>query len=159
MVDGTKRSESSTQPEENLLTKLINYMRTKKGVILCSEIVLSTIIIICFSCSLYGRYIVVAIYELVSTLIIFIIFVLELQSTFRFINFPWTDFFRAASSCIIIFIISVVCVVSWRTDSPQLTGGVFGLLAALVYGYDAYIIITDIKSNKDQHRNVLVVSV
>ncbi|KAL6458846.1 hypothetical protein MHYP_G00323180 [Metynnis hypsauchen] len=121
--------------------------------------VLCTIIIICFSSSWFGQYIIVAIYQLVSTLIIFIIFALELQSTFRFINFPWTDFFRAASSCIIIFIISILCMASRFTDKPQIAGGLFGLLVVLVYGYDAYIIIMNIKKNKDQHSNVLVVSV
>ncbi|KAL7885022.1 hypothetical protein AOLI_G00077920 [Acnodon oligacanthus] len=37
MADGT-RSEPSTQAEENLLTKFINYMRTTKGAVLCTEI-------------------------------------------------------------------------------------------------------------------------
>ncbi|XP_066500964.1 proteolipid protein 2 [Hoplias malabaricus] len=153
-------ADDNTQGPQSLQGQsIINYIKTRKGIILLTESVLSLFIIICFSCSLYGQYIMVPIWELVSTLIIFFIFALDLQNLFKFINFPWTDFFRAITSCIIYFIISLLCVFSRWKDGPQITGGIFGIMAAVVYGYDVFLILTDIKINKRQNENVVIVGV
>ncbi|KAG9270711.1 proteolipid protein 2 isoform X1 [Astyanax mexicanus] len=137
-------------PQNNTMQKMIDYTTsTRKGGILMAEIVLSIIVVICFAVSVFGYYILAGVWELISTIIIFIIFSLELQTTFRFINFQWTDFFRAISSCLLFFIVSIICVASKWSDTPQIVGGVFGFLASLLYGHDTYLILTEIRASKD----------
>ncbi|XP_049342064.1 proteolipid protein 2 isoform X2 [Astyanax mexicanus] len=85
-------------PQNNTMQKMIDYTTsTRKGGILMAEIVLSIIVVICFAVSVFGYYILAGVWELISTIIIFIIFSLELQTTFRFINFQWTVFGFLAS--------------------------------------------------------------
>ncbi|XP_072537322.1 proteolipid protein 2 [Salminus brasiliensis] len=142
---------ADTPSQENMMQKTFIYTTiTKKGLILMAEIVLSISVIICFSMSVFGYYIMAAVWELISTFIIFMIFSLELQTTFRFINFPWTDFFRAITGCLIYFIVSLLCVAGRWIDNPQIIGGVIGLLASPLYGYDAYVTLTEIRTSKER---------
>ncbi|KAK1801283.1 hypothetical protein P4O66_022967 [Electrophorus voltai] len=149
MVESDEPNDS-TPSDVNSIEKLKKYIKTSKGTILIAEIVLCVIIIICYAVSVFGRYIIVAIFEMVSSLIFFIIFALELQKMIVFISLIWMDFFRALTSCLVFIITSLICVASQWSDTPQRTGGVLGILAALLYGYDAYLTIIEIKKNKSR---------
>ncbi|XP_077078844.1 proteolipid protein 2, partial [Siphateles boraxobius] len=105
---------------------------------------LCLIVIICKAVSL-GCYLWSPIIELVWAIIIFIVYGMDLEIQL----FPWTDFFRAITGSLILFITSLVCI-SWAWD---ISGeAIFGLMAAAVLGYDAFSIIKYIKELKEQGR-------
>ncbi|KAJ8393473.1 hypothetical protein AAFF_G00059460 [Aldrovandia affinis] len=137
-------------PVANCMEKLKNYVRTRKGTILATEILLSFIILICYAASQYGGYSAVAICEMVFAIIIMTIFTLEMDKQFLVINWPWTDFLRAAIGAALYLITSLICVIGGSGDGARIAGGVFGLLAGVLFGYDAYITFMVIKDNR-QH--------
>ncbi|KAG5838437.1 proteolipid protein 2 [Anguilla anguilla] len=132
------------------IEKLKSYVRTRKGTILTAEIVLSFIIIICYAASFYGGYSAVAICEMVFAIIIMVVFVMELDKQLLVISWPWTDFIRAAIGSVLYLITSLICVIGGSGDGARIAGGVLGLLAGILFGYDAYLTFMTIKGNR-QH--------
>ncbi|XP_057685636.1 proteolipid protein 2-like [Corythoichthys intestinalis] len=132
------------------LERLKSYVRTQKGMILAAEIVISFIIIICYAASLYGGYSTVAICELVFAAIFFGIFMMDLDKQFQLVNWMWSDLFRAGIGAILYIITSLVCVIGGSGDGARIAGGVFGLVASLLFAYDTYTIFLQIKSTR-QH--------
>ncbi|XP_051964816.1 proteolipid protein 2-like isoform X1 [Xyrauchen texanus] len=141
-------AETDASPFANCLEKLKNYVRTRKGTILAAEILISFIIIICYAASMYGGYSAVAICEMVFAIIFFVIFMMELDKQFLVVNWPWSDMFRAGIGALLYLITSLICVIGGSGDGARIAGGVFGLLAGILFGYDAYTIFMGIKSNR-----------
>uniref|UniRef100_A0A3P9HE13 Proteolipid protein 2 n=1 Tax=Oryzias latipes TaxID=8090 RepID=A0A3P9HE13_ORYLA len=141
---------TGTSPAANCLEKLKSYVKTPKGFILFAEILISFIIIICYAASHYGGYSAVAICEMVFAIIFFIIFMMELDKQFLVVNWVWSDFFRATIGAALYIITSLICVIGGAGDGARIAGGVFGLIAGLLFGYDAYTIYLQLKSNR-QH--------
>uniref|UniRef100_A0A3P9M743 Proteolipid protein 2 n=1 Tax=Oryzias latipes TaxID=8090 RepID=A0A3P9M743_ORYLA len=141
---------TGTSPAANCLEKLKNYVKTPKGFILFAEILISFIIIICYASSRYGGYSAVAIVEMVITIIFFVVFMMELDKQFLVVNWVWSDFFRATVGAALYIITSLICVIGGAGDGARIAGGVFGLIAGLLFGYDAYTIYLQLKSAK-QH--------
>ncbi|CAB1329942.1 unnamed protein product, partial [Coregonus sp. 'balchen'] len=106
------------------LEKLKGYVKTRKGTILAAEILISFIILICYAASLYGGYSAVAICEM--------------------------DFIRATIGAALYLITSLICVIGGAGDGARIAGGVFGLLAGILFAYDAYTIFLVLKSTR-QH--------
>ncbi|XP_051865792.1 proteolipid protein 2-like [Pristis pectinata] len=100
--------------------------------------VTSLIVFICFCASAYGGYPTAPIVELILSVIFFVIFMNQFDKSLSFIHWPWTDFIRCGLAVIIYIIISILAIVS--RVGAQITGGVFGLLAAAIFAYDAYLI-------------------
>ncbi|XP_029292432.1 proteolipid protein 2b [Cottoperca gobio] len=134
----------------NCLQKLKSYVNTPKGVILAAEIVISFIIIICFAASYYGGYSSVAICEMIFSMVFFGIFMMEIDKQILVVNWVWTDLFRAGIGAVLYIIISLVSVIRGSGDGARIAGGVFGLIAGLLFAYDTYTIFQQIKSTR-QH--------
>ncbi|KAM8755057.1 proteolipid protein 2b [Acanthopagrus schlegelii] len=134
----------------NCLEKLKSYVTTQKGFILAAEILLSFIIIICYAASLYGGYSAVAICEMVFAMVFFAIFMMDLDKQIQVINWVWSDLFRAGIGALLYIITSLICVIGGSGDGARIAGGVFGLIAGLLFAYDTYTIFLQIKSTR-QH--------
>ncbi|XP_036389910.1 proteolipid protein 2 [Megalops cyprinoides] len=143
-------ADTTESPAANCMTKLKSYVRTQKGTILAAEIILSVIILICYAASLYSGYSSVAIVELVFAIVFMVIFMMELDKQIQFISWPWSDLLRAAIGSLLYLITSLICLIGGAGDGARIAGGVFGLLAGILFGYDAYIIYMGIKSTR-QH--------
>lgn len=141
---------SASSSGGNCLERLKSYVKTQKGFILAAEILVSFIVIICYAASLYGGYSAVAICEMVFAMVFFGIFMMDLDKQFQLVNWTWSDLFRAGIGALLYLITSLVCVIGGAGDSPRIAGGVFGLIAGLLFAYDTYTIFLQIKSTR-QH--------
>ncbi|XP_062397794.1 proteolipid protein 2b [Sardina pilchardus] len=138
-------ADSGGSPAANFFEKLKAYVRTRKGTILTAEILISFIILICYAASLYSGYTSVAICEMVFAIIFLVIFTMELDKQFQVISWPWSDFIRAVIGALLYLITSIICLIGGGGDGPRIAGGVFGLLAGVLFGYDSYTIYMLIK--------------
>ncbi|KAM9475335.1 proteolipid protein 2b [Clarias gariepinus] len=139
---------ADTEASPSAVDKLKAYMRTRKGTILSVEILLSLIVIICYAASRYGGFSAVAICEMVFAIIFFVVFMMELDKQFLLVNWLWSDLFRAAIGALLYIITSLICVIGGAGDGARIAGGVFGLIAGIVFGYDTYTIFADIKATR-----------
>ncbi|XP_065102983.1 proteolipid protein 2 [Paramisgurnus dabryanus] len=130
--------------------ELLTFLKTSKGTVLAVEMLLCLLVVICKAA--YGCFIWSGIVELVWAVVTFFVYAMDLYKTLVF--FPWTDFFRAITGSLFLFITSLLCFVWNPSLAAEVVGNVFGLLAAVLFGYDAYNIIKDIKNIKEQGGNV-----
>lgn len=140
----------ATSTGASCMEKLQSYVRTQKGFILAAEIVLSLIVLICYAASYYGGYTAVAIIEMVFAIVFFVVFMMELDKQFQVVSWVWSDLIRAAIGALIYIITSLICVIRGRGDGALIAGGVFGLIAGLVFAYDTYTIFQQLKNTR-QH--------
>uniref|UniRef100_A0A671MQC1 Proteolipid protein 2-like n=1 Tax=Sinocyclocheilus anshuiensis TaxID=1608454 RepID=A0A671MQC1_9TELE len=75
---------------------------------------------------------------------------MELDKQFLVVNWLWSDLIRAVIGAALYLITSLICVISGAGDGARIAGGVFGLLAGILFAYDSYTIFLDIKSSR-QH--------
>lgn len=141
-------ADTGGSPASNFVTKLKSYVKTRKGTILTAEILISFIILICYAASLYSGYSSVAICEMVFSIIFLVVFTMELDKQFQLISWPWSDLLRAAIGAGLYIITSLICVIGGSGDGARIAGGVFGLLAGVLFGYDSYTIYMDIKAGR-----------
>jgi len=141
---------SASNSGANCLERLKSYVKTQKGFILATEIVISFIIIICYAASLYGGYSALAICEMIFAMVFFGIFMMDMDKQFTMVNWTWSDLFRAGIGALLYIITSLICVIGGAGDSARIAGGVFGLVAGLLFAYDTYTIFLQIKSTR-QH--------
>ncbi|XP_029463908.1 proteolipid protein 2 [Rhinatrema bivittatum] len=144
MSDSAQRTQSP-----GCMQSFNSYVKTKKGTILAAEIGLCLIVLICYCASRDPGYLSVAICEMVFAIVIFVIFMRQLNKDLNFIHWHWTDFIRAAVGSLLFLITSLIVLIRIR-DGAAIAGGVFGLLAAILFGYDAYTIIPAIKGTHTQ---------
>lgn len=141
---------TATSTAAGCVDKLKSYVKTQKGTILAAEILLSFIIIICYAASVYTGYSALAICEMIISMIFFGVFMMEMDKQFTMVNWLWSDFFRAIIGAVLYIITSLVCVIGGAGDGARIAGGVFGLIAGLLFAYDTYTIWLQIKSSR-QH--------
>lgn len=141
---------TASSPGANCLEKLKSYVKTPKGFILSAEILLSFIILICYAASYHGGYTAVAICEMVFAAIYFGVFMMEMDKQIQIVNWLWSDFIRAAIGAALYLITSLICVIGGAGDGARIAGGVFGLVAGLLFAYDTYTIFLQIKISR-QH--------
>ncbi|KAL1020982.1 hypothetical protein UPYG_G00007230 [Umbra pygmaea] len=142
--------DTETSATATYLEKLKSYVKTRKGTILAAEILFSFIILICYAASFYGGYSAVAIVQMVFSGIFFVVFMMQLDKSILVVNWDWSDFIRAAIGAALYLITSLICVIGGTGDGARVAGGVFGLLAGILYAYDAYLGFMVIKSGR-QH--------
>ncbi|XP_030050115.1 proteolipid protein 2 [Microcaecilia unicolor] len=143
-------SESAARTQSpGFLESFQTYVRTKKGTILLVEIVLCIIVLICYAASRYPGYLTVAICEMVFAIIIFVVYMRQFHKDLSFIHWPWTDFIRAAIGSVLFLITSLIVVIR-NYDGAGIAGGVFGILAGILFAYDAYTIIPSLRSRHTQ---------
>ncbi|XP_056279959.1 proteolipid protein 2b [Pseudoliparis swirei] len=145
MADTTASSAGA-----NCLEKLTSYVKTPKGFILTAEIFVSFIIIICYGASYTGGYSSLAICEMIFAMVFFGIFMMEMDKQFLVVNWVWSDLFRAGIGAVLYLIVSLINVIGGSGDGARIAGGVFGLIASLLFAYDTYTIYLQIKSTR-QH--------
>ncbi|XP_054465918.1 proteolipid protein 2b [Anoplopoma fimbria] len=141
---------TSTSTGANCLEKLKSYVKTQKGLILAGEIFLSFIVIICYGASHSGGYSSLAICEMIFAIVFFVIFMMELDKQLLVVNWVWSDLFRAGIGAVLYLIVSLINVIGGAGDGSRIAGGVFGLLAGLLFAYDTYTIYLQVKSTR-QH--------
>lgn len=141
---------TATSAGANCMEKLKSYVRTQKGFILSAEIFISLIILICYAASVYGGYSAVAIIEMIFAMIFFGIFMMEMDKQIQVVNWVWSDLFRAGIGAGLYIITSLICVIRGAGDGALIAGGVFGLIAGLLFAYDTYTIFLQIKNTR-QH--------
>ncbi|XP_057573291.1 proteolipid protein 2 [Hippopotamus amphibius kiboko] len=114
-----------------------SFSRTRKGILLFSEIILCLVILICFGASTSG-YSFLSVIEMIFAAIFFVVYMCDLHTKIQIINWPWSDFFRTLVAVILYLITSIVVLVEGGRHS-KIIAGVLGLIAACLFGYDAYI--------------------
>uniref|UniRef100_A0A8C0DIC9 Proteolipid protein 2 n=1 Tax=Balaenoptera musculus TaxID=9771 RepID=A0A8C0DIC9_BALMU len=114
-----------------------NFSRTRKGILLFAEIILCLVILICFGASTSG-YSFLSVIEMIFAAIFFVVYMCDLHTKIQIINWPWSDFFRTLVAVILYLITSIVVLVE-RGNHSKIVAGVLGLIAACLFGYDAYI--------------------
>ncbi|XP_037062370.1 LOW QUALITY PROTEIN: proteolipid protein 2-like [Peromyscus leucopus] len=113
-----------------------SFSPTKKGIFLFAEIVLCLVVLICFS-ALKSAYLSLSVIEIIIAAVLFVFYMCDLHSKISFINWPWTEFFRALIAAILYLITSTVVLVEGK-GSSKIAAGVLGIFATLLYGCDAY---------------------
>lgn len=141
---------SPTGTGASCLDKLKSYVKTQKGTILAAEILLSFIIIICYAASVHSGYSALAICAMLIAMVFFGIFMMEMDKQFTMVNWLWSDFIRAIMFGVLYIITSLICVIGGAGDGARIAGGVFGLIAGLLFAYDTYTIYLRIKATR-QH--------
>lgn len=141
---------TATNAGANCVEKLKSYVKTQKGFILAAEIFISLIVLICYAASVYGGYTAVAIIEMIFAMIFFGIFMMEMDKQIQVVNWVWSDLFRAGVGAGLYIITSLICVIRGAGDGALIAGGVFGLIAGLLFAYDTYTIFLQIRSTR-QH--------
>lgn len=122
-----------------------SYLKTTKGMILAMETLLCIVVLICYGASRYAGYTTVPIVEMVFCILFFIVFMLRLDRTISFIHWPFTDLFRAVIGALCFLITSLIAMIGSHGDGAAIAGGVFGLLAGILFGYDAYTIFLTLR--------------
>ncbi|RXM35870.1 Structural maintenance of chromosomes protein 1A [Acipenser ruthenus] len=108
---------------------------------------LCLVILICYAASHYGGYSAVAICELIFAVVFLVVFTLRLDQQFKVISWVWSDLIRAVIGALLFLITSLISVIGGG-DGARIAGGVFGLLAAVLFSYDSYISYLAIKTSK-----------
>nr|XP_056723019.1 proteolipid protein 2 [Euleptes europaea] len=126
------------------MQQLAGFIRTHKGILLTTEIALCILILICYGASVTLGYVSLAIFELIYTTVIFILFAFEFHLQITFIHWGWTDFLRALIGSVAFLITSLIVVIGHR-DGAGVAAGVFGLLVGIVMAYDAYTIVPQLR--------------
>ncbi|XP_066566190.1 proteolipid protein 2b [Amia ocellicauda] len=137
-------------PSGNVMERLKSYIRTRKGALLAAEIGICLVVLICYAASSYGGYSAVAICEMIFAIIFFVIFMMEFDKQFAAISWPWSDFFRAIIGAGLFLITSLISVIGGG-DGARIAGGVFGLIAGILFAYDSYLGYLAIKASKQHH--------
>ncbi|KAG8554702.1 hypothetical protein GDO81_003868 [Engystomops pustulosus] len=137
-------SDSGTQQSASCMSQVKDYIRTRKGIILTAEIAICIIVFICYAASISPGYLGVAIGELIFAVIIFIIFATRYDQQIPFIHWGWTDFLRAAIGAGLFLILCLVCLIRGG-DGPGIAGSVFGLIAGILFAYDAFFTFTTLR--------------
>ncbi|XP_066105524.1 proteolipid protein 2 isoform X2 [Saccopteryx bilineata] len=112
-----------------------NFARTCKGILLLAEIILCLVILICFIAST-SAYFSLSVVEMVLAAVYFVIYMFDLNTRIN-INWPWSDFLRTLIATILYLIISIIVLVE-KGNHSKIVAGVMGLIAACLFGYDAY---------------------
>ncbi|XP_041037339.1 proteolipid protein 2-like [Carcharodon carcharias] len=137
---------TSAQESDGIFARFTNFAHTRKGLVLLAEMVVSLVVFICFCASVQGGYSVAPIIELIFSAIFFIIFMNQFDQSLPFIHWPWTDLIRCVIAVIIYIIISIIAVTSGY--GARIAGGVFGLIGAAIFAYDAYLIFPSLKKRQ-----------
>ncbi|XP_041263099.1 proteolipid protein 2 isoform X2 [Onychostruthus taczanowskii] len=113
------------------------FSRTHKGLVLIGEIVLCLLTLVCFGASRSG-YLGLAAVELVFAALVLLAWSCRLPPRMQLLHWGWSDFTRCVIGAVLFLITSLIVLVSHH-NGAGIAGGVFGILAGILLGYDAYI--------------------
>uniref|UniRef100_A0AAZ3S5Z4 Proteolipid protein 2 n=1 Tax=Oncorhynchus tshawytscha TaxID=74940 RepID=A0AAZ3S5Z4_ONCTS len=83
---------------------------------------ISLTILICYTVSLYGGYYGVAICEMVSAIIFFVVFMMEMDKTIQVVNWVWSDLLRASTGTAMYLISSLMDLIRGAGDGAHIAG-------------------------------------
>ncbi|XP_073456854.1 proteolipid protein 2-like [Aquarana catesbeiana] len=130
--------EQSAEESASCTVTVRSYIRTKKGIVLATEIICCFIVLICYAASNTPGYLGIAISELIISTIFFFVFAFHYEQNIPFIHWGWTDFIRAAVAGGLFIILCIICLIRGG-DGAGIAGSVIGLLTGIVFAYDAFI--------------------
>ncbi|XP_057281984.1 proteolipid protein 2, partial [Pezoporus wallicus] len=99
---------------------------------------LCVLALVCFGASRSPGYSGLALAQLVLALLLLLVWGCRLPPRLRLVHWGWTDFIRCVVGALLFLITSLIVIIGHR-DGAGTAAGVFGLLAGLLLGYDAYI--------------------
>ncbi|KAJ7317499.1 hypothetical protein JRQ81_003661 [Phrynocephalus forsythii] len=134
----------SSGGSKGCMGQFTSFARTQKGLILAAEIIACIIILICYGASVSPGYTSLAICMLIYCIVMFIIYACELNNQLSFIHWGWTDFIRALIGAVAFLITSLIVLIGHR-DGPGIAAGVIGILTGILFGYDAYTILPNLR--------------
>ncbi|XP_054664530.1 proteolipid protein 2 [Grus americana] len=114
------------------------FSRTHKGLVLLGEIALCVLVLVCYGASRTPSYTGLAACELVFAVLVLLAWVCRLPPRLPLLHWGWTDFTRCIIGCLLFLITSLIVIIGHR-DGAGIAAGVFGILAGILLGYDAYI--------------------
>ncbi|KAL1020549.1 hypothetical protein UPYG_G00001540 [Umbra pygmaea] len=108
-----------------------------------------TLNLICQIFSYYLNFIGLCIVELVSATVFCVIFALEFDKQVNFIHWQVSDFIRAISGCLYFLVSSLILVIR-GFGAASIIAGLIGIVATVLFGYDAYFILKHMKTGRQQ---------
>ncbi|NXO05073.1 PLP2 protein, partial [Rhinopomastus cyanomelas] len=99
---------------------------------------LCVLVLVCYGASRSPGYTSLAICELVFAALALAVWGCGLGPRFPLVHWGWTDFIRCVIGCLLFLITSLIVIIGHR-DGAGTAAAVFGLLAGILLGYDAYI--------------------
>uniref|UniRef100_A0A8C3QBM4 Proteolipid protein 2 n=1 Tax=Geospiza parvula TaxID=87175 RepID=A0A8C3QBM4_GEOPR len=89
-------------------------------------------------CRPHTGYLGLAVVELVVAILVLLAWSYHLPQRMQMLHWAWSDFTRCVIGAVLFLIFSLIVIIS-HYDGAGIVGGVFGLLAGILMGYDAYI--------------------
>ncbi|KAM8960608.1 CKLF-like MARVEL transmembrane domain-containing protein 5 [Pelodytes ibericus] len=115
------------------------FLKSLKGRILLTELVLCFVVFISFAASL-SSYLAAPLFEFIITLFFIIIIASQYHLRLTALNWPCMDFLRCVSAALIMFVVSTVATAQSMGSGGAITAGVFGFFLVCVFCYDAFTI-------------------
>lgn len=94
--------------------------------------------LVCYGASRTPGYSGLAVCELAFAVVAAVFCITGLHHRLPLVHWGWTDFIRCVIGALLFLITSLIVIIGHR-DGAGTAAGVFGLLAGLLLGYDAYI--------------------
>ncbi|XP_028665462.1 CKLF-like MARVEL transmembrane domain-containing protein 3 [Erpetoichthys calabaricus] len=140
-----ERPESGGEPQTGIRALLPDreFVTSRKGLLLISEVAVSFITFICFVASTSAAFVTAPLIEFLMALFILFAYSTKLNKRFKGFLWPLMDFLRCVSASVIYFIISIIAVSKYK-DAASKAAGVFGFIATIVFALDFYIIFNDL---------------
>ncbi|XP_072705020.1 proteolipid protein 2 [Ciconia boyciana] len=119
------------------------FSRTRRGLVLPGEMVpapqgLCVLVLVLYAASRTPGYTGLAACELAFAALVLLAWGCRLPPRLPILHWGWTDFIRCVIGCLLFLITSLIVIIGYR-DGAGTAAGVFGLLAGILLGYDAYI--------------------
>ncbi|XP_044290044.1 CKLF-like MARVEL transmembrane domain-containing protein 3 isoform X1 [Varanus komodoensis] len=130
-------------PGASLLLPVKEFLRSRKGMFLLAQAVLSFIIFICYIASKAAAFLMVPLLTFLLALFFFFVNSLKLNERFKGIYWLLADFICGIIAAIIYFAISIAAV-SKYSDTASKAAGVFGFIATIVYCVYVYFAFNDL---------------
>ncbi|XP_066493739.1 CKLF-like MARVEL transmembrane domain-containing protein 3 [Tiliqua scincoides] len=143
MERSSAEDPEAPQPGARLLLPAREFLRSRKGLILVAQAVLSFIIFICYIASEAASFLMVPLLTLLLALGFFCAYSLKLNEKFKAIYWLLADFLCCLVAAIIFFAISIAAV-SKYPDKASKTAGVFGFIATVTYAISFYLTFNEL---------------
>ncbi|KAM6395478.1 LOW QUALITY PROTEIN: proteolipid protein 2-like [Rhynochetos jubatus] len=98
---------------------------------------LCVLVLVCYGASRTPGYTGLAICELIFASLVLLVLGCR-HPHLAFIHWGWTDFIRCVIGCLLFLITSLIVIIG-HWGGASIAAGVFGLLAGILLGYDAFI--------------------
>uniref|UniRef100_A0A8D0BXJ6 CKLF like MARVEL transmembrane domain containing 3 n=1 Tax=Salvator merianae TaxID=96440 RepID=A0A8D0BXJ6_SALMN len=136
-------------PGARLVLSAKEFLRSRKGLLLLAQAVLSFLIFICYIASSAASFLMVPLLTFLLALCLFFVYALKINEKFKAVYWLLADFICGIIAAIIYFAISIAAV-SKYSDSASKTAGVFGFIATIVYCVYVYLTFNGLMTHLKQ---------